>query len=483
MPARLRHAGRSRTARVRPPSRTALARAVRAACTRPRSPGSAADPRPARVLAALLALATVAGVAGCWLAPWTGPAALALAGLMLVAVRTGLAFAGRCPADTGTELPELGPRFSIVVALHREDDVLAGLLAAIDRLDWPASLRETVLVVEEEDAITREALRRLAPHHAFRLLLVPDVAGPRTKPRALEAARPFLTGQIITVYDAEDRPHPAQLQAAAAAFATGGPGLGAVQAPLIACPDRGSWIQQQFALDYAVWFRAVLPGLARLSGRLPLGGTSNHVRRDVLEAVGGWDPWNLTEDADLGVRLARAGWRTGLIAPPTCEECPPRLGAWTGQRARWVQGHLQTLAGHLGGLRGCWRDLGWRGMAGLCLGLLVGPLAAVVRVAILPGLLLAVARGDGWVLGLWLAALALEAVAATVALRRDGRWWLAWQVLGWPVYHSCQMLAAIRALGAVFCQPHHWCKTEHGARARSRAGALPGQGLFTPRLP
>lgn len=483
MSARLRHVGRSRTARVRPPNRTALARAVRAACARPRNPGSAADPRPARVLAVLLALATVAGVACCWLAPETGPILVALAGLVLVSVRTGLAFAGRCPTDAGTEEPQLGPRFSIVVALHREDDVLAGLLAAIDRLDWPDSLRETVLVVEEDDTITREALSRLAPQHGFRLLLVPDVAGPRTKPRALETARPFLTGQIVTVYDAEDRPDPAQLQAAAAAFATGGPGLGAVQAPLIACPVRDSWIQQQFALDYAVWFRAVLPGLARLSGCLPLGGTSNHVRRDVLEAVGGWDPWNLTEDADLGVRLARAGWRTGLIAPPTCEECPPRLSAWTGQRARWVQGHLQTLAGHLGSLTGCWRDLGWRGMAGLCLGLLVGPLAAVVRVATLPGLLLAVARGDGWVLGLWIAAHALEAVAAAVALRRDGRWWLAWQVLGWPVYHSCQMLAAIRALGAVFCQPHHWCKTEHGARALPAPEAAPRRRLFTARLP
>ena len=483
MPARLRYAGRGSTARARPPNRTALARAVRTACNRLRSPGSAADPRPARVLAALLALATAAAVAGCCLAPRTGPILLALLGLMLVAVRTGLALAGRVTTGTGTEEPELGPRFSIVVALHREDDVLPGLLAAIDRLDWPASLRETVLVVEEDDTITREALRRLAPRHGFRLLLVPDVAGPRTKPRALEAARPFLTGQIVTVYDAEDRPHTAQLKAAAAAFATGGPGLGAVQAPLLACPVRGSWIQQQFALDYAVWFRAVLPGLARLSGCLPLGGTSNHVRRDVLEAVGGWDPWNLTEDADLGARLARAGWRTGLIAPPTCEECPPRLRAWTGQRARWVQGHLQTLAGHLGDLPGCWRELGGRGMAGLCLGLLVGPLAAVVRVAALPGLLLAAMRGDGWVLGLWLAALALEAVAAAVALRRDGRWWLAWQVLGWPVYHSCQMLAAIRALAAVFSQPHHWCKTEHGARAVAAPEAAPRRRLFTPRLP
>lgn len=367
--------------------------------------------------------------------------------------------------------PQLGPRFSIVVALHREDDVLPGLMSAIDALAWPAHLRETVLVVEEDDALTRDALRRLAPHHAFRLLLVPDVAGPRTKPRALEAARPFLTGQIITVYDAEDRPDPAQLQAAAAAFATGGPGLGAVQAPLLACPKRSSWIEQQFALDYAVWFRAVLPGLARLSGCLPLGGTSNHVRSDVLEAVGGWDPWNLTEDADLGVRLARAGWRTALIAPPTREECPPRISAWCGQRARWVQGHVQTLAGHLSDLPACWRQLGWRGLAGLGLGLLVGPLAAMVRIAALPALLVSLVQGQLLVLGIWLAAFALEAVAAMVALRRDGRWWLAWQVIGWPLYQTLQMVSAIRALIAVFRQPHHWCKTEHGLRAGHPADA------------
>ena len=144
------------------------------------------------------------------------------------------------------------------------------------------------------------------------------------------------------VYDAEDRPHPGQLLEAAAGFAKGGPRLGCLQAPL-RIPDCRGFFARQFALDYAVQFETLLPALVRAGRPIPLGGTSNHLRMDILRALGGWDPFNVTEDADLGFRLAFGGYRTGLLTLPTYETPTRSFATWLPQRARWLKGYLQTL--------------------------------------------------------------------------------------------------------------------------------------------
>lgn len=149
-------------------------------------------------------------------------------------------------------------------------------------------------------------------------------------------------GEFVCVYDAEDRPHPLQLQASVLAFEDGGAALACVQAPLVIDNHAASWISRQFAAEYAIQFREILPMLARLNLPLALGGSSNHFRIEAVRAAGGWDPHNVTEDIDLGFRLARDGWRGGVIAPPTWEEAPIKLGAWLTQRTRWVKGHLHT---------------------------------------------------------------------------------------------------------------------------------------------
>jgi hypothetical protein len=370
----------------------------------------------------------------------------------------------------------------VLIALHREDDVLDGLLEAINGLVWPADRLETLLLVEEGDTVTLEALARLGNRHSFQQVVIPDVAGPRTKPRALQTGLAFARGEIICVYDAEDRPDPHQLLAAAVAFERGGAQVGVVQAPLVAEPDAGSWIAAQFALDYAVWFRVVLPFLARLSAFVPLGGTSNHFRRAALDAVGGWDPWNLTEDADLAVRLARGGWTTVLIAPPTLEETPPHLAAWLRQRARWIQGHLQTLSVHLRAPQACWRGLGWRGFAGLVVGLGIGPLAGLWRLAALVTLPVQALGGHGTALALAAAGLVCEALAAAAAVGRDGRAALWAALPGLPLYGVLQGVAGLLALRGALASPHCWAKTEHGARARVAPSCLPF-GPSDPELP
>lgn len=237
--------------------------------------------------------------------------------------------------------PKDAPLYTIICPLHREAALVMDLVAALDRIDYPRERLQIILALEEDDVETRVAIEALGLGAPYEILLCPD-DGPRTKPKALNIALAYARGEFCTIYDAEDRPHPHQLAAAVAAFAEGGPKLACVQAPLLADNARASWIAAQFAAEYAVQFLTILPLLARLGLPLPLGGTSNHFRVETLRACGGWDSYNVTEDADLGYRLARFGWRVAMIGAPTFEEAPISFAAWLRQRTRWIKGHLQT---------------------------------------------------------------------------------------------------------------------------------------------
>lgn len=242
------------------------------------------------------------------------------------------------------------PSVTVIIALYREAKVVPGLAASLSRLDYPRDRLQILLALEEGDEETVAAARSLARRAQTTALVVPP-CGPQTKPRALNYALQAATGDLVAVYDAEDAPHPGQLRAAAEAFAADDR-LAVVQAPLNWYNHDQNWLTRQFALEYAAQFNALLPLLVRFGLPLPLGGTSNVFRRDRLEQSGGWDPFNVTEDADLGFRLAREGWAAGVISPGTGEEAPVTSGAWTGQRSRWLKGHLiswlvrcATLAG------------------------------------------------------------------------------------------------------------------------------------------
>lgn len=233
------------------------------------------------------------------------------------------------------------PRYTILCPLYREAGSVAALATALDRLDYPRELLDVVLIVEADDDATRRAVEALPAAAHRRAIFVPPSA-PRTKPKALNFALLQSDGAFVAVYDAEDAPHPQQLRAALDAFAAGGDRLGAVQSPLRVDNGETSWIASQFAAEYAIQFRGILPLLAHMNAPLPLGGAGNHFRREALMDAGGWDPFNVTEDADLGYRLARRGWRIGVIAQPVFEEGPATLPAWLRQRTRWIKGHLQT---------------------------------------------------------------------------------------------------------------------------------------------
>lgn len=285
----------------------------------------------------------------------------------------------------------------------------------------------------------------------------------------MQTALPFARGRFITIYDAEDRPDPRQLRAAFHAFATGPENLAVVQAPLVTWNYAESWIARQFALDYAIWFRVMLPFLNRISPILPLGGTSNHFRAEILRRVGGWDPYNVTEDADLGIRLGRHGFMAGLIEPPTYEEAPPRISAWVKQRGRWIQGHMQTFCLHLRNPSLLVRQVGWQGAVGIILGLGIGPLSAVFALPLSLHVIWIFSNGPPNFLDIAIVvSIASQALAAGVAIGRDGRKQLWRALLSQPLYLSLQTLAVARAMWRVVFTPSFWDKTDHGCAARKK---------------
>ncbi|MRH94344.1 glycosyltransferase [Agrobacterium sp. CNPSo 675] len=233
------------------------------------------------------------------------------------------------------------PVYTILVALYREEAVVEQLIHALERLDWPKSRLDIKLVCEADDVATIEAIQRINPGPHIEIVSVPP-SMPRTKPKALTYALSGARGTFVAVYDAEDRPHPLQLREAYAAFRGQPDEVACVQAPLIISNASSSWLSACFALEYSGLFRCLLPVLAACKLPLPLGGTSNHFRTAVLRRVGGWDPYNVTEDADMGLRLHRLGYRCGVIRRQTLEDAPTSLSVWLNQRARWYKGWLQS---------------------------------------------------------------------------------------------------------------------------------------------
>jgi cellulose synthase/poly-beta-1,6-N-acetylglucosamine synthase-like glycosyltransferase len=215
-------------------------------------------------------------------------------------------------------------------------------MEALRRLEYPIEKLDIKLVVEADDRQTHEAIARLRLGASFEVVIAPR-SGPRTKPKALNAALPFARGSFIAIYDAEDRPEPGQLRGALEAFAAGDERLACVQARLTIDNTADSWLARLFTAEYAGLFDVFLPGLAAWRLPLPLGGSSNHFRASVLRAVGAWDPFNVTEDADLGIRLARFGYRTTVIRSTTYEEAPARFRPWIRQRTRWFKGWIRPV--------------------------------------------------------------------------------------------------------------------------------------------
>jgi len=365
------------------------------------------------------------------------------------------------------------PVYTVLVPAYREPEVIADALAAIDALEYPHSKLDVKVILEADDAETRAAVRAANPPSYVDVVLVPP-ADPRTKPKACNYGLCGAAGEFVTVFDAEDRPEPLQLRRAVLALRRLPPDVACLQAQLTFHNTDQNVITRWFGIEYLMWFRFFLPGLIRLGAPLPLGGTSNHFRRDTLHEVGAWDPHNVTEDADLGIRLHRAGYRVGVLQSVTEEEANSDFINWAKQRSRWYKGYLQTWLVHMRAPRRLWREVGPAGFVGFNLFVggtpllaLINPIFWTLTVAWFIGRPAFVAAlFPAWVyypsVACWLFGNAAVAYANVLVVRAARRPALTMAALLSPLYWIMMSVAAVKAFWQLVSSPFLWEKTTHG---------------------
>lgn len=384
------------------------------------------------------------------------------------------------------------PSYTVAVPLYREEAVLPQLVAALTALDYPHAKLEILLLTEADDPGLAAALQAMALPPCFAVLVMPP-GRPRTKPRALNLALLEAKGELFAIFDAEDIPDPQQLRMAAARFRRAPAELACLQAHLVIDHAGEGLLPALFALEYAGLFEVLNPGLLRYGLPIMLGGTSNHFRTEAVRAVGGWDAWNVTEDADLGLRLVRAGYRIGDLPSRTREEAPLTIAAWLKQRSRWIKGYMQTLVTHLRRPVGLLREAGVAGGVTFCtmaFGTVVTALgypvfAAAVLIAYgHDALMLPTGPLGGLVATLAVSvslfgAFAILALPTLGALRRHAPRLVLFVPL-MPLYYVLVSLAAWLAFYEYLTDRYRWNKTMHGAARRP--GALKDAAATPPLL-
>jgi hypothetical protein len=363
------------------------------------------------------------------------------------------------------------PPYTVLVALHDEAEVMDQLVERLARIDYPRDRLQGLLILEAHDTPTIAAALAARRPDWLKILVAPP-GRPQTKPRALNCALPHVTGDLLTVYDAEDEPDPLQLREAASRFAADAGGrLACLQAPLRIRrmhpgPTPSYFLDRQFAAEYASLFETALPGMARLGLPFPLGGTSNHFRVDALREVGGWDAYNVTEDADLGFRLWSGRWRLGVLERPTWETPPGDLSDWLPQRTRWLKGYMQTWGVHT---RRPWR-LGGRGAFALTMTVGMGIVSASVNgpslAWVATTVLVAAVAGlppqtPALALGVLILGAASAWLSCAIGARRAGISYGPTDMIVAPGYWALQSLAAAHAAWRLVREPFAWDKTRH----------------------
>ena len=371
------------------------------------------------------------------------------------------------------------PVVSVMVGLYKEADIAARLVRRLGRLDYPRDKLDIVLVVEEEDHLTRNALRQADLPGWMRVVVTPK-GRVKTKPRALNFGLTQCRGSIVGVYDAEDMPEVDQIRKVVERFHQRGPEVACLQGVLDFYNPTRNWLSRCFTIEYASWFRVILPGLERMGLPLPLGGTTLFFRREALEKLGGWDAHNVTEDADLGMRLVRQGYRTELIATTTFEEANCVALPWVKQRSRWVKGYMMTYITHMRQPRLVWRQMGTWGFIGFQV-LFLGSLTQTLLAPLLWSMF-ALQLGLGHPVTTWLSGGALTAISVLfvgaevlnmitglIGLRRSGQKisWLWVPTL--TLYFPLQALAGYKALWELLRAPFYWDKTTHGSLSTHKA--------------
>jgi cellulose synthase/poly-beta-1,6-N-acetylglucosamine synthase-like glycosyltransferase len=408
--------------------------------------------------------------------------------LLTFSLRTVLSWHGAATAAeykiTAAEVRSLKdhelPHYTVLVPMYKEPEVLPILASALRKLNYPRAKLDIKLLLEEGDTETIEAAKKLQLESIFEIVRIPP-SQPQTKPKACNYGLHFAHGELVTIFDAEDKPEPDQLKKVVLAFRKAPKNVACIQARLNYYNREENWLTRMFTLEYSTWFDLLLPGLEALRIPIPLGGTSNHFRTDLLRDLLAWDPYNMTEDADLGVRLTQKGLKVQVVNATTYEEANTRVGNWIRQRSRWIKGYMQTYLVHMRHPIKLYRSLGPVGFWGFQF-FIGGTVFCVLLNPVLWFLFC------GWAVGLvsgldlyfppWVVSFSLFNLlfgnAAMVyffmlGAYKRGYYRLLFYAFTAPVYWALMSIAAYKGLWQLIHNPFYWEKTQHGISKHTAA--------------
>jgi glycosyltransferase XagB len=360
------------------------------------------------------------------------------------------------------------PVYTILLPLYKESAALRNLLRAIKDLNYPKSKLDVILVVEEFDRETIAGLKREKYDGLFRVVCVPK-SYPKTKPKACSYALKFAKGKYLTIYDAEDRPESDQLVKAVNYFANSEEDVVCLQAKLFCINYKENLLSFLFSTEYLIWFGWLLRGLEILKIPIPLGGSSNHFKTHILKLAGGWDPYNVTEDADLGYRLAKHGYKTRILDSITWEEAPIGLTCWIKQRARWIKGHIQTYVVHLRNVSVFKDSYGIAGVLGFHAFLILPIITYFLQLLVVAQVFFPMDPLLKWfsITNLLLWVVFSMATSVFVVLKNKWQGFSCLMFLACPFYYFLHLISAIIAVSdIIFGKSHYWAKTTHNLDKR-----------------
>lgn len=365
------------------------------------------------------------------------------------------------------------PIYTILLPVYKEDKLIKKLIWNLQSIDYPREKLDIKLVIEEDDDKTLNAVRNLDFPAIFEVIIVPFHM-PKTKPKACNYALHFAKGKYLTIYDAEDIPDTDQLKKVVALFGKLPDNYICIQSALNYFNRNENFLTRMFTLEYSYWFDYMLPGLDTLDIPIPLGGTSNHFKLDNLVELGAWDPFNVTEDADLGVRAYAKGYKVAIVNSTTYEEANNEPFNWIRQRSRWIKGYMQTYLVHMRNPAKLWRKLGWKGFLGFSFFIGATPITFLIYPLLLTIFIiylifdLSTIRTlfPDWVLFMSIFNLMVGNVLMIyvnmMAVFKRRFYELILFAIANPVYWLMHSIAAYMGLYELIVKPFYWQKTNHG---------------------
>jgi cellulose synthase/poly-beta-1,6-N-acetylglucosamine synthase-like glycosyltransferase len=363
------------------------------------------------------------------------------------------------------------PTVTVLAPLYHEEKVVKNLVNSLLKQKYPADKLETMLLLEKADQKTIEAVNTFNLPKNFKIIICDS--NPKTKPAALNVGLAAATGEFLVIYDAEDRPQKNQILAAVTAFSKSPADVACIQAKISFWNKDRNFLTKFFTAEYAAHFEIFLPALSKFDLCVPLGGTSNFFRTKILKKIGGWDPFNVTEDADLGVRIARVGFKVKMLESITWEEANSNIINWLRQRSRWIKGYLQTYLVHMRHPAKLYKDLGFSKFVSFQLIFGAGPVSILVNpffwsvtgayIATRSSLIEAVFPAPIFYLGLicTLGNFVFVFLKMSACLKA-GQYNKVVLMVFAPFYWVLTSFGAFYGLLQLITKPHHWEKTQHG---------------------